>query len=221
MHLLHNKMEKLRKIGKALAYHIVDTTALNTAANPIIGGLEVTAYGMSEDVSLNARLFASVVGYLGVASLLSRGRDLSRSIFKINDKTKEKVQQIHDGAFIAAFNAFFAPIMYAYSGETDFKKIVYGTLGVIGATAILGGYSIDVFRDLTGLKDCERSSYPDLIKKNKPSLKKGLAAFLVGASIAINAGIYALTPNKDILNNEQQIAITHSIENNSRYSQGR
>ena len=201
-------MKNIRKIGRGLAQHIVDTTALNAAANPIIGGLEVTAFGMSDEVSFNARIFASVVGYLGVASLISRGRDYSRSLFKITDKTSEKIQQVHDGAFIAAFNGFFCPIMYTYSGETDVKKIIYGTLGAMAVGSIFGGtfgYSIDTFRDLIGLKSCERESYPELIKKRKSSVKKGIAGLLIGTSIGINAGIYALTPDN------------HNIENLNNY----
>lgn len=49
---------------------------------------------------------------------------------------------------------------------------------------------------MTGLRNCERASYPDLIRKQRPSVKKGLAALLVAGSIAVTADIYALTPDK-------------------------
>jgi len=188
-----------KRIGKGIETHLVDTAVLNAVANPIFSALEVTAYGMTDDVSLNARLFAGAVGYLGAASLFSKGRELSRYIFNIKQDTKEKVQKVHDRRYMAAFNAVFAPIMYSISGEENQWKILFGTLGAVGVGIAFGGffgYSIDAFRDLTGLEECRRKSYPKKIKNLKPSLKMGLAALLVSGSLAINAGIYAVTPNK-------------------------
>jgi len=186
---------EIKQIGKGLAYHLVDTTALNTAANPIMAGLEITAFGMSDEVSINARIFASVIGYLGVGSLLAKGRDLSRRIFGVTEKSKEKVQQFHDGTYLAGFNAVFAPIMYTYSGETDLKKIAIGTLGLMATGAVLGGpigYAVDSFRDLTGLQNSERNSYPDLVRKQTPIVKKTIATALIAASIGVMSATYSI-----------------------------
>ncbi len=189
------------KITTGLKYHIVDTTALNTLANPIFQALEVTVYRMSDQVSLNARVFASTVGYLGVGFVLARGRDLSRYVFGITNKTKEKVQRLHDKTYLTVFNAGFAPTMYVCSGEADPIKIGTGTAIAMALGWFTGdyfGYAVDSFRDLAGLEKCERKFYQDLIKRQKPSVKKGLAALLVGTSVVINYGVYKLTPDKSI-----------------------
>ncbi len=207
-----------RKVREGLKYHLVDTTALLTASNPIYSGTETLITRMSDGISINARLIASGIAYLGVGFVFARGRDLSKKLFKINDRTKELVQYSHDIAFTATMNLVFAPLIYLASGETDIKKITIGTGAVMAFSAITGGpmgYAVDVFRDLTGLKKCERKSYPSLIKKQRSSVKKGLAALLVGTSIATMAGIYALTPNRnETPNYEQPIAIEQIIENN-------
>ena len=108
--------------------------------------------------------------------------------------------------------------MYLVSGETDFKKVAIGTginVAVSPLAGIIMGYSIDGFRDLTGLEDSER--IPELVKKQKPSIKKSLAAILTAASIGLTAGIYSLTPDKSIGADNTPV-IEQKIDDNRNYS---
>ena len=185
------------KVKENLKYHLVDTTALLASANPLFSAMEVGIAGMSDEVSINSKITIAAISYLGMGFAFSRGRDLSRKFFKISDKTKEKVQIFHDIAYTATFNLVMSPIIYSSMGA-DLEQSIIGGVSSAGISIVIGplsGYSVDVARDLTGLKDCDRISYPKAIKKQKPSLKKGLAGLLVAGSILTMAGIYSLTPN--------------------------
>lgn len=186
-------------IRKQSKFHFVDGTALLLATNPIYSAFETTVAGMSDDVSIRARLIVTGITYLGMGSLFSRGRDLSRRLFKISDETRERIQVLHDIGYAAVLNAVMAPPIYLTSGANGKEALVGGAIAtVFGAT--MGpwmGYSIDVARDLTGLGNCERNLYPDLVRRQRPGVKKGLATILAAGSLAINAGIYALTPDEE------------------------
>jgi hypothetical protein len=74
------------------------------------------------------------------------------------------------------------------------------------------GYAIDTFRDLAGLKEMERNSYPDFIRRQGPKAKIGIASLLTAATIAITTGIYYLTPNKMEKENIQHSTLEKVIE---------
>lgn len=74
-----------------LKYHVIDSTALLAASNPIYSVFETCIAGMSDSVSINARLVATGLSYLGMGTMFARGRDFSRRLFKITDKTKERI----------------------------------------------------------------------------------------------------------------------------------
>ena len=94
-------------------------------------------------------------------------------LFKITDETREVFQYAHDIAYTAALNLLITPPLYAASqmiaGEDlEPNKIAIGTLMATGLGAVNGGflgYAVDVFRDLTGLVEVNRTSYPTLIKR--------------------------------------------------------
>jgi len=189
--------EKIKDWAK---YHMVDTTSLLTATNPAYSASEVFIAGMPDQVSIDSRLTIVGISYTFMGPLFARGRDFSRRLFGITDQTKERTQLIHDVAYAAAFNLVVSPIIYLSMGA-DIKQatIGAGTAAVLSiGTGPLMGYAVDVGRDLTGLRDCERASYPDVIKRQRPVVKKSLAGVLVAASIATMAGIYALTPNDNV-----------------------
>jgi hypothetical protein len=203
------------KVKNKLIKHVVDTTALNTTANPLLGALEVTLFQMTDDNSLDARLFATKMGYLGMGSVFSWGRDISRNYFNVVDESSEKTKKPHDAGYAIAFNSVFAPAMYW--GEPDTAKFAVGVGTVMALSSFLGmvgGYSIDVFRDLTGLWESQR--VPDLIRHQKPNAKKGLAGFLAAASVALVAGIYGMTPSafgeKDYSDNLPEVTQNISYE---------
>ena len=187
------KLRDLYNIGKT---HVVDSTAALASTNPVFAVFENVVWGMSDQVSLNARLFAAGITYAGLGSLVSRGRDLSRKLFKIKDTTSEKIQTFHDAVYLMGFNVVIAPIMYTTAGANT-QETIEGTLTAMGLSIINGpliGYSIDLARDLTGIKRSER--IPKQIRDFSSKSKKGLAALLTAGSIAFNGAIYKLTPDQ-------------------------
>lgn len=196
-----NLKDNFTKLKSGFIENFIDSTAINVVGFPACAAWERGLAGMSYELSLNARLNGLYLGYLGVASIISKGREFSRKLFKINDETKESLQYIHDTAYLAAFNLGFCPILYYASGSRDLKEIAMGTLGNIAFAFAAGGpigYSIDIFNYLTGVKSCERSSYPNFIKNQSPKTKKVLSGLAVAGATALTAGVYAITPQYNI-----------------------
>ncbi len=214
-------MKTINKIINNLKNHLVDSTAMLAESTPVFAAFETGIAGMSDEVSINARLFATGTTYLGIGYAYAKGRDLSRELFKIKETTKEKIQSLHDAVYSGAFNLFFAPIMYSVSGARDIKEIAIGTAGGIALGLVNGapmGYAVDLFRDLTGLKDCERPSYPNSLKKQNSKTKKSLAVLFTAGAIALTAGIYALTSDKqDKQNVQHQQQIKQVIQTQNFY----
>lgn len=153
---------------------MVDSTAMATFANPVFAIIEKIA-GMSNAVSRNARIFGTVLGYLGIVSIVPRGRYFSRKIFKIADQTSEFKQWIHDSLYLAIFHLLWQPIFYLISGSRDAGEIGWGTLDAVAYGLFAGwpvGYIMDVFEDLFGLRKCERKSYPNFVRKQSSAVKK-------------------------------------------------
>ena len=97
-----------------------------------------------------------------------------------------------------ALNSAISPIFYYISGSRDWKEIVIGTAGIAALNLSLGwpaGYTIDLFRDLTGIKKSER--IPSRIRNLGSGTKKGLATLALAGSLAVTAGIYGLTQDKN------------------------
>ncbi len=117
------------KLKKGLLKHFVDTTAINVIATPTMVAVERfnPLKEIPEEISINARVFGLGLGYLGLCYAIAKGRDFSRKFFKINDKTREYIQFIHDAVYLATFNTFFCPMLYYASGSRDIKEITTGT----------------------------------------------------------------------------------------------
>lgn len=192
------KTQKAKKVFDNLKYHVVDSTALLASSHPIFSTIDTMVAGMSDDVSINARLCITGLTYAGLGWVVGRGRDLSRKLFNITNKTRERTQQIHDSLYLATINLPLGVGLYVAAGETDIKKIAIGTgMGMLFG-AFMGpwvGYAIDSFRDLTGLDECQRRLYPNFIRNLKPRVKKELAVALTVASVGLMSMVYALTPN--------------------------
>jgi len=183
--------------GIQLKKHIVDSTALLAVATPVLAGLETTLLGMSDKVSINARLLSACVTYGGTGYLVARGRDLYRKIMKVEDSSKERVQQFHDSLYSALFNLVTTPPLYYASGARDLGAIVNGTFLGIGLGLVSGGlvgYFIDTYRDLTGIKESQR--VPSIIRNRSPKFKLGVAAIITAASVGLAYSIYIATPDK-------------------------
>jgi len=195
--------------------HLVDSTALLAESAPIFTAFEVGIAGMSDQVSMNTRWITAGTSYLGLASIFSRGRDISRKIFKINDKTREELQHIHDVLYTVGFNLVLSPPLYYAAGARDLEEIAWGTGSAMlfgGASGSLAGYAVDTFRDLTGMKECNRPSYPNFLKRQSSRVKKTIAAGLVATSIAAVAGIYSLTSDEEPITYSQPSSIEQVVE---------
>ena len=191
------KKEMMQKIRGGLKTHFVDSTAMLAASNPIFAGLETMILGMSDEISINARLLATGLFYGGEGFLVSKGRDIYRKLVKVNENTKESLQQLHDTIYMGSFCLLTTPAFYYAAGSRDLKEIVGGTVlsTLFGLTSGgLIGYAIDAYRDLTGIKESPR--IPNMVKDMSPKMKLGLVTVLTAASIALTAGIYAITSDK-------------------------
>jgi len=169
-------------------------------STPLFAAFEIGIIGMSDEISMNARLIGVSLAYAGIGSAISKGRDLWRKSFNLTDKTNEKIQILHDTVYMAAFNLIAGPIIYYASGSRDLKEIAAGTaLGIVIGSANGGplGYAIDSFRDLIGTKKCERSSYPNILKNQATKTKKWIAAGLIITSLSATAGIYQINNDNE------------------------
>lgn len=186
----------VKKVARGLKFHLVDATALLAESTPVLAAFEIGIAGMSVHVSLNARIFAAALTYFGgTGYIYARGRDLSRKIFRIHDNTKEKIQHFHDSAYLGAFNLVFAPLLYLASGARNFKEISIGTATAVAFGLVNGGpmgYVIDMYRDLMGLKECQRSSYPAFLKTQSPAVKKVLFVLFTLFAVVLTWFIYSL-----------------------------
>ena len=203
----------LKKTKKTLDYHIVNTTAQAAVYTPLFSVLEVSPLvGMSDDVSLNARLLAVGISISGMGYVLAKSRDISRNIFNITQESNEKVQTAHDSLQLAALNLVTAPVFYMVAGASNSLEIAKATgMAVIGG-AVTGpfmGYSMDMFQDLMRLQDSPR--IPKKISQLGKKSKLGLAAFLTSASIGLSAGIYELT--YDSFNGENYLGYVEEQKN--------
>ena len=115
------------KMVKGLKSHVIDSTAMLVASTPIFAGLENIVLGMSDEVSMNARLLATGLTYGGFGFLLSKSRDIYRKFLKITDQTKERKQQISDSIYGGLWNLFIAPPFYYASGVRNLGEIAGGT----------------------------------------------------------------------------------------------
>jgi len=203
----------IKNLTEKLKYHFVDSTAVMTITNPVMAALETSPLvGMTNDVSMNARMLGTTLTYLGLGSLYAKGRDLSKRIFHITPETTEKTKQVHDALYAVGYLLALNPPFYYASGSRDIKEIAMGTIASASAGLILGGpagYLIDSFRDLTGLKESER--VPELVKRQNSKIKKGIATALVVVSIGVTGLIYSFNRDNSNKYNNQTVQQTSSV----------
>ena len=194
------------ELSQKLKENLVDSTALLAVTTPICACLENMVLGMTDEVSINARLLATGATYLGFGFLAAKGRDLYKKFLNITDITKESKQQITDSLYIGLCNLVFSPPLYYFSGAHDIKQIMGGTIIGVGVGLLSGGlmgYSIDAYRDMAGIKESAR--VPECVKKRSKKFKIGFAALITAASIGLTGSIYSITPDKFQEINRQKI----------------
>ena len=149
------------KAREEIPLHLVNTTALNAVATPPYAALEVGLAKMTDDISLGSRLTAAGLGYAGIAWLYSKGRDLSKRVLQITDKSKERIQAVHDAIYTAAFNGVACFPLYLWMGA-DSKQAAIGSLIGAAVSVPLGpvlGYAVDAAGELTGIRPNHRISH--------------------------------------------------------------
>jgi hypothetical protein len=192
-------MGKLRKAGKLLADNFVDASGAIIQSTPIYGLVETLA-GMPNEVSRDTRLLAAATFYAGMGFVWSKGRNLSQRL-SIGKGALDKTIRRHDALYSAVFNLALCPALYLAAGATDWKDITLATIGSTTIGLVNGapqGYAVDATRDLIGIQTCERTTYPDRIRKLGPKSKKTILAGAVAASIGLMGLIYALTPDEGL-----------------------
>ncbi len=211
--------EKARKAGKGIVKHATDCTALLVSSNPIYSIMETMISGMSNAVSIKSRLTVAAMTYLGMGSIFSLGRDVSNRVFHIDGNSSELKRGAHDALYTAAFNLAITPPIYLSQGA-DIKQAIVGGVTAAVAGPVLGpilGYAVDIGRDLTGLGNCDRALYPDCVKRQSSTIKKGLAALLTAGSIGAMAGVYFLNSylhSDKSADNSEKISIVETSEGN-------
>lgn len=206
--------EKIETNKEELKEHFIDCTAMITASQPFYVALEKIIGACNEDYiiplnkSLQARFWTAAVAYGGMAWVYSKGRKLSRKVFHITEKSKERIQGVHDGLYTMAFSGLTIGLVYLLSQETDTDKLALIS-GITAASAIprgfVIGYFIDTFKDLFNFKKCERPSYPQRIRNLSPRAKKGVLAATIAASLTLIGGMYYLGERFETQNLEQTI----------------
>jgi len=183
-----------------LKKHIIDSTAIVIENAPLFAAQEIFFAGMSDAVSLHARMYGALSVYLGVGFVYSYGRDFLKERLHIEEKS-EFIQTAYDALYTSAFAGAYSIPLYLLSGSTDPKEIALATIGggIIGfVNGAPQGYMLDVCRDLAGIKECTRSSYPSFLREKSPTTKKLLALGLVSVSLATLIGMYNYSQDQSI-----------------------
>ena len=145
------------KLFEKLKRYFVDITGMLLASTPIAAAIEVFVIRLSVSISLESRLKVLGLAYLGLGIIYTRGRDFSKNLFKINNSS-EKKRVVHDSIYNVLFNMIVTLPIYLSSGAEMGQAI--GGAWIIAIVALISGpisgYSIDSFRDFTGIKNSDR-----------------------------------------------------------------
>ena len=68
---------------------------------------------------------------------------------------------------------------------------------------------------MTGLKECERPSYPNFLKRQSSKVKKAIAVGLVAGAMGLTAGIYRLTSDEKPINYDSPQSIEQTVQSDS------
>ena len=58
------------------------------------------------------------------------------------------------------------------------------------------GYSVDCYQDMLGFRECNRITYPEIVKNMGRKGKLSVAAGAIAASIGLMGLLYSLTPSE-------------------------
>ena len=192
-------------LRNTLKNYIVDCLAIICETNVVFAFYEVFLNDLSVKTSLYFRFLGTLITISGVGYIFAKGRDKLKEVgkkffekyVKIKEKWKKFADVFYDIFYGALFNFTVTPLIFTLSYSISHKttpelsKIITFSLGATILTTVnnpMLGYTIDVFRDLANIKECERSLY----KHIKPK-RKTLALFLlIASSFASLTAIYGI-----------------------------
>lgn len=180
----------------------VNTAGFLILSNPIASAIERWGYGMTNEESIDARIWASIISIAA-----GEGFELGRHYFNKGidrlTKPEERCQKTRDFFYSGLFSVAFTAGLYTFIGA-KLEDIVTGSLvaPLIGAPmGITTGYSIDASRELTGLDEYDKADVkkkkrlPEKIRNLSKKTKLGIFGLAIAGSIAVMSGIYSLTPD--------------------------
>lgn len=186
-------MKELKLFFKEFKHYIVDSIGNLVVGNIFYGVMERVFLGFAPDLFLKSRVTASALVFLGIGYIYGRGRDI---FYRLMDKyhllgtIKKPNIGVRDIVFGFIFSFFFNILIYTISGA-NFIELVKGTIvgTIVGLfVGVPMGYSIDLFRDLLGVKKSQR--IPVFIENLSLYLKYIFAFVLILVSIGILAILY-------------------------------
>lgn len=216
-----------------IKYHLVDSTAVATVATPMFAVVETVPWAVYEktgllseriadtvslphDISFKAKLLGAAAIYGGIGWLVKETRKVSRDFFNITQKSNEKIQRWHDRLHLATFNLCVSPVIYYASGSRSLQELAFPMTLAVGIGLVSGGlngFAIDSYEDLFGLEECERERYPAVVKRQRPIVKKGLAALVTASVIGVSSLFYQFLPDKaDYNRQENPISYSQSFD---------
>ena len=218
-----------KKATREIVKDITTSTALLIVASPIqaVNDTLVLEYlgktldaaninymnmmAMTNESSINAKFGVALITYCGIGWGYRNLREVSKKLFGITEKTKEKVQWLHDWIYTTLYSSGVLAGGYIYSHEDNWWKI--GTaLAISAATQTIRGpmigYSVDCYQDMLGFKECKRKTYPKKVKNMSKKGKSIVAAGVLAASLGLMTAWYNIIPaswsNPNRLEEEKQ-----------------
>lgn len=194
----YEKSSLVSKVKSGFKKHLIDTTAMSVVATPFFAAIENGWNGMSDLESIKSRGLATIMGFLGGAWVYNFGRDSVKSGIELNGGGREGTRVISDILYSGAFNAVLGFGTYMVTTDNSARELIWPSLwaGVIGAAVgPLCGYAVDFSRDLMGIEECKRKSYPPKIKNLEAEDKRNVFLGACAGLAGLSGIIYALTPN--------------------------
>ena len=180
-------------IAKKLKRYAVDVVATTAVATPVLSALETMVAGMSNEVSIKARILGVGLSVAGVATIFTYGREYFRRLFGRDMNGNNLPAFTYDARYAAFFAAALSPFFYSVAGSQNIVEMGVATALNTGLAYIAGGpygYMLDAAHELTGITEPRR--LPKFLRESSDRCKKGVAASVVLFSAGLTALIYVM-----------------------------
>ncbi|HME86929.1 MAG TPA: hypothetical protein VKE88_00790, partial [Candidatus Nanoarchaeia archaeon] len=176
--------------------NLVDTIAMAAASTPFFALSESMTRGDAQ--SIEDRVLS-----LGISLLINPAilgvRKFGSTKMELQDK-KDWKQTFFDSMYLGVITAAGSLPLYFKNSDQTLTDNLVATVGaglIGGISGPFVGYFRDTFSDMWGLEECNRLLYPSFVKNKSQPMKRLISAGLVAASLAVCAGIYKATPDKE------------------------